>query len=304
MKILFLAATLLVPLTWAHSFPHLDILDAEDEKQFLRAASGRRRLAELDDPIPARNLAQDSLPLLADFFGGTPGFYHGVASGDPLPSAIILWTRYTPTSNAPVDLELRIAEVDADLATDAHLDPSQNPNLKRLAITVNGSSDWVAKIDLTDLKAGTKYVFAFTDGERSSDVGLTQTAPATAAEVASMTYAFFSCSHYSNGYFHPYDVASTIKDLDMWIHVGDYVVSCIDKSFFSSQKPYSLNVFVQPYYCSMSTGSMEPMPLPYLSAELRLCLNGSKFRYKTTVFVWLNTIKATKASAIFVAVHL
>jgi phosphodiesterase/alkaline phosphatase D-like protein len=229
MKIVFLAAaTLLVPRAFAHSLPHLDILDAENEKQFLRAASGRRRLAELDDPIPARKLEEDSQPLLADFFDGTPGFYHGVASGDPLPSAIILWTRYTPISNAPVDLELRIAQVDAAIATEAHLDPAQNPNLKRLAVTVDSSSDWVAKIDLTDLKAGTKYVFAFTDGERSSDVGLTRTAPATAAEVASMTYAFFSCSHYSNGYFHPYDVASTIKDLDMWIHVGDYVVSCVE----------------------------------------------------------------------------
>lgn len=249
MKIVFLAAaTLLVPRAWAHSFPHLDILDAENEKQFLRAASGRRRLAELDDPISVRRL-EDSQPLLADFFGGIPGFYHGVASGDPLPSAIILWTRYTPISNAPVDLELRIAEVDAAIAVESHLDPDQNPNLKRLAVTVDSTSDWVAKIDLIDLKPGTKYVFAFLDGERSSDVGLTQTAPATAAEVASMTYAFFSCSHYSNGYFHPYDVASTIKDLDMWIHVGDYVVSFIDGWFLSSLYIMGLNELTQ-HICS------------------------------------------------------
>ena len=222
-----LTAAFLFPLVSAHSFPHLDILDAEDDKQFLRAAAGHRRLAELDDPIPARNLLEDSQPLLADFFGGTPGFYHGVASGDPLPSAIVLWTRYTPVANAPVDLELRIAEVDEKLAVESHLDPAANRKLKRMAITVDGSSDWVAKIDLNDLKPGTKYVFAFTDGVTSSDVGLTQSAPETGAEVKSMTYAFFSCAHYSNGYFHPYDVASTIKDLDMWIHVGDYVVSVI-----------------------------------------------------------------------------
>lgn len=218
-----LAIALLVPLAGAHSLPHLDVLDAEDETQFLRAASGRRRLAELDDVIPARNLQGDSQPLFASAFGGTPGFYHGVASGDPLPSAVVLWTRYTPVANAPVDLELRIARVDAKLAVEDHLDPAVNRNLRRMAITVNGSSDWVAKIDLTDLQPGTKYVFAFTDGVTSSDVGLTQTAPDKAAKVASMTYAFFSCSHFSNGYFHPYDVASTIKDLDMWIHVGDYV---------------------------------------------------------------------------------
>jgi alkaline phosphatase D len=38
-----------------------------------------------------------------------------------------------------------------------------------------------------------------------------------------MVYAVFSCSHFSNGYFHSYDVASTIQDLDFWIHTGDYV---------------------------------------------------------------------------------
>jgi hypothetical protein len=38
-----------------------------------------------------------------------------------------------------------------------------------------------------------------------------------------MVYAVFSCAHFSNGYFHPYDVASTIEDLDFWVHVGDYV---------------------------------------------------------------------------------
>jgi alkaline phosphatase D len=39
-----------------------------------------------------------------------------------------------------------------------------------------------------------------------------------------MTYAVFSCSHFSNGYFHAYDAASTIENLDFWLHVGDYVV--------------------------------------------------------------------------------
>ena len=32
-----------------------------------------------------------SQPLLADYFGGEPGFYHSVASGDPLPNAVVIW---------------------------------------------------------------------------------------------------------------------------------------------------------------------------------------------------------------------
>ena len=95
----------------------------------------------------------DSLPILADHFdGGIPGFYHGVASGDPLPTSIILWTRYTPkTANASVTLELRMANVDPELNVEDHLDPSKNANLHRTLITVSAESDFVAKLDVTGL---------------------------------------------------------------------------------------------------------------------------------------------------------
>lgn len=53
-----------------------------------------------------------SNPLLADSFRGTPGFYHGVASGDPLDDGIVLWTRYTPqTETDVVTVEFRVAKV-------------------------------------------------------------------------------------------------------------------------------------------------------------------------------------------------
>ena len=38
--------------------------------------------------------------IMADTFGGAAGFYHSVASGDPLSNAVILWMRYTPVSVA------------------------------------------------------------------------------------------------------------------------------------------------------------------------------------------------------------
>ena len=49
-----------------------------------------------------------SQPKLAHAFGGKAGFYHGVASGDPLPTKVIIWTRYTPTSaTSKVNIEYR-----------------------------------------------------------------------------------------------------------------------------------------------------------------------------------------------------
>lgn len=145
--------------------------------------------------------------------------------GDPLSDAVIVWTRYTPVNaDATPLLEFRMAAVDAALAVDDHLDPAKNANLHRATVRVTGDSDFVAKIDVVGLKANTPYVFAFVDesGE-ASPVGQTKTAPGPDDSVESMVYAVFSCSHFSNGYFHAYDVASTIVDLDFWVHVGDYV---------------------------------------------------------------------------------
>lgn len=82
--------------------------------------------------------------------------------GDPLPDGVIVWTRYTPVSvDDPVELEFRMAKVDANLAVDDHLDPDSNPNLFRAKVIVTAESDFVAKIDVTNLDSASNYVFAF-----------------------------------------------------------------------------------------------------------------------------------------------
>jgi phosphodiesterase/alkaline phosphatase D-like protein len=137
-------------------------------------------------------------------------------------------------------IEYRMAKVDPDLPFEDHL-TSANPNLKSGLVETDGSTDWIVKLDVHGLDPFSQYVFAFTDGSISSDVGLTKTAPAADQSVDNVTYAVFSCSNFPNGYFHAYDigtylhcslfetidsserVASTIAGLDLWIHVGDYI---------------------------------------------------------------------------------
>jgi alkaline phosphatase D len=120
-----------------------------------------------------------------------------------------------------------MAAVDPNLVVEDHLDPEKNPNLRRGFVTVTSASDFVAKIDVTGLESGTDFVFAFSHGDNVSDVGQTKTAPANGADVESLTYAVFSCAHFANGYFHSYDLGSVIKDIDFWVHVGDYIVSTL-----------------------------------------------------------------------------
>ena len=151
---------------------------------------------------------------------------------------MIVWTRYTPASaDDAVELEFRMALVDPNLAVDDHLNPEANPALHRAKVTVTADSDFVAKIDVTGLASGTNFVFAFSDGTATSMIGRTKTAPGPDDVVESMTYAVFSCAHFANGYFHAYDVASTIKDLDFWIHVGDYVYEYGLYSTYASDAP-------------------------------------------------------------------
>lgn len=186
--------------------------------------AGRRRVAGLGEGTGEGGV-ELSKPLLADTFGGNPGFYHSVASGDPLPEAVIIWTRYTPLNvDDVILLDFRIAEVDAMLYPNELLDPMRNSNLKRGTVEVDYKNDWVAKLDITGLKSNTQYLFAFTDGKVASDVGLTRTAPAPDEDVKELHYAVFSCSNFPNGYFHAYDIASTIENLDVWFHVRNVLI--------------------------------------------------------------------------------
>ena len=140
------------------------------------------------------------------------------------------------------------ANKDPTMVTDEELlDPALNPDLRRGLVTVTKATDFVAKIDMTGLPSGTHFAYVFlvhrengggatgsatTDASTTvvSDIGLTRTAPAPGDPGAeTLTYAQFSCAHFLNGFFHPYDIASTIEGLDLAIFVGDYIYECAYK---------------------------------------------------------------------------
>eukprot|EP00977_Amphora_coffeiformis_P022096 scaffold10436_cov107-Amphora_coffeaeformis.AAC.2 len=213
----------------AKPLPH--VFSAKTLEEIRQATNPRRSTEEvlrghrvLENP---RRL-ETSTPVLADHFAtGTPGFYHSVASGDPLANAVVIWTRYTPVSaDEQITLEFRMAAVDPNLELDEHLDPSKNPHVKRGLVKVDKETDFIAKIDVTGLRSNTHYVYVFMttepDNPQVSDVGYTRTAPAPDETTESWTYAFFSCAHFSNGFFHAYDIASSVKNLDLAIFLGDY----------------------------------------------------------------------------------
>ena len=135
-------------------------------------------------------------------------FTHGVASGDPLPTAVILWTRFMHAGDG------RIAYEVAEDESFAHV-------VKTGGLMASAQNDFCAKVDVRGLRPGRRYFYRFLSASGYSDVGRTITAPANSAQ--SLSIALFSCSNFPFGYFHVYGHAAARDDIDLAIHCGDYI---------------------------------------------------------------------------------
>lgn len=146
-------------------------------------------------------------------------FQHGVASGDPLPTAVVLWTRVTPIPGAsPGSGRGGPTPVTWEVATDpafAHL-------VRSGSTRTSPRRDHTVKIDATGLQPGTTYFFRFKVGEDVSPIGRTRTAPALDASPERLRFGVVSCSNWQAGYFSAYRHLAT-DDLDAVIHLGDYI---------------------------------------------------------------------------------
>jgi alkaline phosphatase D len=140
------------------------------------------------------------------------GFTHNVASGEPASDSMLLWTRYVPA--ASVD-EVRL---DVELA----LDPEFTRVVSGASVRAAAHRDWTAKITVDGLQPRTSYWYRFIapDGGKSP-VGRTKTLPV--GDVDRFGLGVFSCSNLPFGWFNAYAHAAARDDLDLWLHVGDYI---------------------------------------------------------------------------------
>ncbi|MFM9914802.1 MAG: alkaline phosphatase D family protein [Rhizobacter sp.] len=138
-------------------------------------------------------------------------FQHGVASGDPLSDRVILWTRITPRKPRSS------MEVSYIVATD--------PRLRRVVVRgrarADASRDYTVKVDPTGLRAGTTYYYRFAVEDDKSPIGRTKTLPV--GPTSSLRMAVVSCSNHAYGYFNAYARIAERADLDLVMHLGDYI---------------------------------------------------------------------------------
>ncbi|MEZ5710348.1 MAG: alkaline phosphatase D family protein [Blastomonas sp.] len=137
------------------------------------------------------------------------GFTHGVASGEPDHHSVLLWTRYA--ADHDVDLTAEIAE-----------DEAFERVIARASTVASPARDHIAKIVLGELSPGQWYFYRFVAPDGSfSDTGRTRTLPQGSLDAFNI--AVFSCSNLPFGWFNAYAHASARSDIDLVMHLGDYL---------------------------------------------------------------------------------
>lgn len=148
-------------------------------------------------------------PLLPARAAG-PVFQHGVASGDPLADRVVLWTRVTPPDGSgAVAVDWLVAR-----------DPALTDIVARGRTRTAAARDFTVKLDLGGLPAGRTLYYRFAALGAVSPVGRTRTLP---LDTAHLRIAVASCSNHAAGLFNAYRRIAERADLDLVLHLGDYL---------------------------------------------------------------------------------
>ncbi|WP_409472478.1 alkaline phosphatase D family protein [Streptomyces sp. HC307] len=146
-------------------------------------------------------------------------FTLGVASGDPLPESVLLWTRLAPAPYQPDGgLPAERVTVHWELARDENF---RRP-VRRGTTTAHPEFHHTVHVEVGHLEPGRVYYYRFRAGSWVSPTGRTRAAPSTRDQVAALKLAAVSCQAYHDGYFTPYGHLAQ-DDVDVVFHLGDYL---------------------------------------------------------------------------------
>ncbi|MBA2280285.1 MAG: alkaline phosphatase D family protein, partial [Acidimicrobiia bacterium] len=138
-------------------------------------------------------------------------FRHGVASGDPGADRVVLWTRLT-TTDASVEVVWDVAR-----------DQAFSDIVARGGARAEPGNDHTVHVDAGDLEAGTDHWYRFHALGATSPVGRARTLPAPGAALDSLRLGLVTCAEYEFGYFGAYRHLAERDDVDLVLHLGDYI---------------------------------------------------------------------------------
>ncbi len=147
-------------------------------------------------------------------------FRHGVASGEPLPNAVVIWTRPTPSDDAVPGSGLG---ADVPLTWEMATDPLFTQVVRMGNVVATSATDHCVHVDVTGLQSGRYFWYRFKSGELTSPVGRTRTAPDSASSPAALRFGIVTCAEWEFGHFGAYRILAGRDDVEAVIHMGDYI---------------------------------------------------------------------------------
>ncbi|MEU3049758.1 alkaline phosphatase D family protein [Streptomyces sp. NPDC006984] len=143
-------------------------------------------------------------------------FTLGVASGDPRPGSVLLWTRLAPEPLAAEQQLPEVVEVNWTVAADRRL----RRIVARGTTTASATLGHSVHVPVSGLRPGTRYWYAFRALGRRSRVGRTRTAPV--GRVSSVRFAAANCQAFHDGFYAAHRGIAR-EDVDFVVHLGDYI---------------------------------------------------------------------------------
>lgn len=162
-------------------------------------------------------------------------FPQGVASGDPRPDRVLLWTRVEPAKASRAETD------DIELGWVIAKDEALKQIVAKGTVTAKASADHTVRLVPTGLEPGKvlHYRFEVLNGGATitTQVGRTKTAPAAGADVP-VAFAFCACQDMIGRYWHAWkQLTDDQPDLDFVLFLGDYIYESVNDPRFQSTTP-------------------------------------------------------------------
>ncbi len=161
---------------------------------------------------PEGGYAQTAVPIPADVFR------LGVASGDPLPDSVVLWTRLAPDPLLGGGMPDRNVPIRWEIADNDRFTRGRRTGTA-LARPELGHT---VHVDVKGLRPGAVYFYRFRVEGQLSPIGRTRTTPAATARPRELRFAFASCQDYQAGFYTAYQHLAA-EDLAFVVFLGDYI---------------------------------------------------------------------------------
>ena len=154
-------------------------------------------------------------------------FRLGVASGDPLPDSVILWTRLAPK---PLELDGGMGKATATVEWEVATDEGFSNVVVRGSEEAGPTYGHSVHVDVKGLTPDSWYYYRFKHGTEISPVGRTRTTPEFGGTMSKLVVGQTSCANWQSGYYQLYsDLAA--QEPDYWLALGDYMYEYGNKQY-------------------------------------------------------------------------